>query len=119
MFSKARDGDKSKGYAHVEFESKQDATKATKDHNESPMMIGDREIRIDYAYPVGRKGDGPLPRRAVKDRHEPSSTIFVARVPYEAKEEDIREALKSFGNIVAVRIGALTAGPVNRTTYLT
>ena len=95
------------GYAHVDFESKRDAAKAIKDHDESSMVIGDREIRMDYAHPLGQKGDSPSPRRAVKDRHEPSHTVFVGNVSYEAKEKDIHEALKSFGNVVAVRIGAL------------
>jgi len=94
------------GYAHVDFKEKEDAIKANKDHKESSMTIGDREIKLDYAFPWRHKGGPPLPRRAVKDRHEPGPTIFVGNVPYEATREDIGEAMKSLGDVVAVRIGA-------------
>ena len=97
------------GYAHVDFESKQDAIKAFKDHSESPIMIEDRELRVDYAYPQSERGTSPH-LRAVKDRHQASPTIFIGKLPYEARSEDIREALKSLGNVVTVRVGALTYG---------
>lgn len=79
--------------------------KVNKDHQESPMMIEDREIRMDYAYPPRPKGSPALPRRAVKERHEPGPTVFVGNVPYAATREDIREVLKPFGDVVDVRIG--------------
>ena len=69
-------------------------------------MIGDRELRLDYAYPLGQKGVPPL-RRAVNDHHEPNPTVFIGNVPHAAKREDIREALKHLGNVVNVRIGPL------------
>lgn len=97
------------GYAHVDFESKQDAIKAFKDHSESPIMIEDRELRVDYAYPQSERGSSPQ-LRAVKDRRPPSSTIFIGGLPYEATEDDIRNALTSHGNVLAVRVGALTYG---------
>ena len=95
------------GYAHIDFESKEAAIKANKDHQESPMTIGDREIRMDYAFPATHKGGPPPPRRAVKDRFEPCPTIFIGGVPYEATRDDIRESLKPLGEVVAVRICAL------------
>jgi RNA recognition motif-containing protein len=101
MFSKGRGG-----FAHVSFESKQDAIKTFTEHNGSPMVIGDREVRMDYAFPVSNKG-APPPRRAVKDRHEPGPTIFVGGIPYDATRKDIREALEPLGKVVNVRIGAL------------
>lgn len=94
------------GCAHVGFESRQDAIKVTEAHNESPIVIGDREVRVDYARPW--KNKYPVsPQRAVKDRHEPSSTIFVGNIPYHATREDICEALKPLGEVVDIRIGAL------------
>ena len=71
------------------------------------MTIGDREVRLDYAFPWREKGSPPLPRRGVKDRHEPGPTIFVGNVPHEATKEDICEALGPLGNVTIVRIGAL------------
>jgi len=100
----ARDGDdRSKGYAHIDFKSKWDAVKVINEHQKSPMKIGDRKAVLDYSFPSRCKGD-PVTRRAVKDRHGPSPTIFVGNIPYEATTEDIREALKSFGNVAAVMI---------------
>jgi len=107
------------GYAHVDFESKEDAVRANKDHKESPMTLGDREIRMDYAFPQRDRGGPALPRRAVKDRREPSPTIFVGKVPQAATREDIHEALEPLGNVVAVRIRVLFADPVARTAHLT
>ena len=92
------------GYAHMDFQSKEHAIKVNKDHEESPMTIGDREIRIDYAFPWRHKGGPAPPRRAVKDRREPSYTVFVGNIPYEATRDDIRAALEPFGDVVAIRI---------------
>ena len=92
--------------------SKQDAVKVKKDHQESPMIIGDREISLNYSFPPRDRGGPALPRRAVKDRHPPSATIFIGNVPYEATREDIREGVKHLGDVTAVRIGALLCGTV-------
>ena len=106
-FPKARDDSgRSMGYAHLDFRSKQDAIKANEDHQESPMMIGDREIRLNYSFPSRDRGGPALPRRAVKDRHPPSATIFIGGVPYEATKEDICESVKHLGDVTTVRIGA-------------
>lgn len=108
MFSEAKDyNDKPLGYAHLEFESQQDATKVNKDHKQSPMTIGDREIRMDYAFPWRQKGSPPPSRRAVKDRREPGRTVFLGNVPYEATREDIREVMEHLGDVAAVRICVL------------
>lgn len=108
MFSKARDREgQHRGYAHVDFESKQDAVKVFEDHSESPITIEDRELRVGHAYPTRASS---LRMRTVKDRFDPSSHIFVGKLPYEATREDIREALKRFGLITDVRVGALTYG---------
>ncbi|KAF9645184.1 RNA-binding domain-containing protein [Thelephora ganbajun] len=119
MFSKARHEDgKSQGYAHADFESKQDAIRANKDHQESAMRIGDRKIRMEYAFPQRDKGGSAPPRRAVKARHEPSPTIFIGNIPYEATREDISEALKPLGNAVAVRIALNREGKPKRYAHV-
>jgi len=120
LLSKAKDdGGRSMGFAHIDFESKEDAVRANKDHEGSPVTIGGREIRIEYAFPQRQRGGLALPRRVVKDHHEPSPTIFVGNVPPVVTREDIREALGSLGDIAAVRIRMLFADPVNRITHLT
>ena len=71
------------------------------------MMLDGRIIRLDYAYPTSNQG-GPLSqRRGVKDRREPSPTIFLGNIPPDATRDDIHEVMKSFGDVVAIRIGAL------------
>ena len=120
IFSKARNDDgRSMGFAHVDFESKEPAIKANRDHEESPMMIGDREIRMNHAFPYTHKGGPPLPRRAIKERREPAPTIFVGNLPYEATKDDIREALKPLGEVVAVRVCALPRSQIIRTACST
>lgn len=62
---------------------------------------------MDHAFPLDHK-DGPtLSPRRVKDDYDPSPTLFVGGISYEATREDIREALRPLGHIVAVRIGPL------------
>jgi len=112
MFSKAKGAQGgSLGFAHVDFEEQRDAIKAFKDHNESPTIIEDREIRVDYAYPL-KIGGSPPQMRAVKNHRKPTPIIFIAKLPCEAKEEDIREALKPLGDAIAVRAGALAYGTI-------
>lgn len=96
------------GYAHINFELKEDAVKATGAHEESPMIIGDRLVRVGHAFPPPLREGGPAtPRRAVKTRRDPSPIIFVADLPSDATSDDIREALNPLGDVVAVRICAL------------
>jgi len=71
------------------------------------MTIGGRDIRIDYGFPSSNKGGTPLQQRGVKDRREPSPTIFVGNLPSNATRDDVREVMKSLGDVAAVRIGAL------------
>lgn len=99
----------SKGFAHIEFSTKRDAMGVYKSHEESPLEIGGRAIRIDYGYPQIPKGEGGLPRRAVKDRHGPGPTIFIGNLR-EVAEEDVFEALRPHGKVVVVRLGGF---PIN------
>jgi len=95
-----------RGYAHVEFESEKDAIRAHEAHDESPITIDDREIRMDFGAPSSNRGS-PTQRRGIKERREPSPTIYVGNVPLNATRDDIHEALKSLGDMAAIRIGGL------------
>lgn len=70
-------------------------------------MIGGGEARITFALSATRDGGPVLPRGAVERHHKPSPTIFVGSLPHEATSDDIREALKQFGDVAAVRISTL------------
>lgn len=94
----------SRGYAHVELSTKRDAMRASKHFEESPLVLGGRIVRFDYGYPKFAKGEGGPPRRAIKDRYEPGPTIFVGHLSEVAQEEDILDALKPHGKVVAVRL---------------
>jgi len=89
------------GYAHVEFAEKSSAVKVFKDNEERPVMIGDRPVRVDFAWPRGPKG----PRRDVdRTPKEPSPTLFLGNLPPETTQEDIIEVLAPIGVVVGVRI---------------
>jgi len=110
-FPKAKDTQgKPAGYAYVKFRSKEDAIRAKEGHMEFPIRMGPRRIRIEYGTSTGERDGPPLPsprRRAVKDRTEPSPTVFVGDVPYGATGDDIRKALEPLGSVKAIRIRAL------------
>jgi len=70
------------------------------------MTLEGREIRIDYGFPMTKKGSSPQ-RSGIKDRRDPSPTIFVGYLPSDVTRDDVREVMGSLGDVVAVRIGAL------------
>jgi len=110
LFFEAReDRGRPKGYAHLSFESEKPALEVTEDHIKSPIIIEDRCLRIDYARPW-RKEVRASPPRAGKPRREPSPTLFIGGLPNDATVEDVCEALKPLGDVVAVRLGASLGG---------
>jgi nucleolin len=115
MFSTGVNSDgRSLGYAHVKFQSSSSAEKVYKDHEENPVTIDGREIRIDFAAPRGSKVS---PQRADRSPRAPSSTLFVGNLSEEVTKEDMLEVLQPLGGVVQIRLGALLCKLVNRTTY--
>jgi hypothetical protein len=94
--------------------------KASKDHEESPLTIHNREIWMDFRSSWKPTGGPGLPKRAVKRYRGASASIFIGNLNHEATEEDVLEVLKPLGNVVSVRIGALfcESGQVNHVLNL-
>ena len=57
----------SKGFAHVEFEEKESAVKVFETHNDSPLYLIGRGIRVDYAPPQIRTATEPYHKLYVHD----------------------------------------------------
>lgn len=83
--------------------------KAREDHNESPVTIDNRKIKMDYAFPMVPRENGDSQRFGIGE-YNPSPTIFIGNLHRETKEKDILEALKPLGSVVEVRICALYYG---------
>ena len=61
---------------------------------------------MDYGFPKSDRGS-PQQLRGIKDRREPSPTIYVGNLPHNATRDDVREVMKHLGDVAAVRIGGL------------
>jgi len=81
----------SRGYAHIQFESVEDAIRVMEADQEDPIYIGDRDIFLDHA--------AVHTSRSVAPNH----TLFLSS--YFGDEEEIRAAFDTFASsIVDIRI---------------
>lgn len=88
------------GYAHVDFGTKAEATKAL---GKNGQHVGGRYIKIAVAKPVGAGADSLM---AFSERPRPKgcSTLFVKGLPYECEEDAVKAAFARFGAVTSVRL---------------
>ncbi|MCJ1408991.1 hypothetical protein MMC19_003068 [Ptychographa xylographoides] len=101
---------RSKGFGYVEYVNAADAAKA---HDEMKgKMIDNREINVDFAVPRSNDaGTGGYQNKA-NDRaksygdtpSEPSDTLFVGNISFEATEDIIGEEFGKHGSVIGVRL---------------
>ncbi|EXJ56399.1 nucleolin [Cladophialophora yegresii CBS 114405] len=99
-----RDDGRSKGYGYVEFINAADATKAY-DAKKGTDLDG-RPLNIDYA---NAKKDAREKQQARGQRFgdqlsEPSDTLFLGNLSFEATEDDVYNLFSPFGTAAGVRI---------------
>jgi len=77
----------SRGFAHIQFSSVEEANEVVKADNEDPILIMNRDIFLDHA--------------AVQEKpvHEPYHTLYVR--PFDGAEEDLREVFSDFEDSIA------------------
>lgn len=105
-----RDSGRSKGYGYVEFTQVDSAVQALEAMNGT--MIDGRYIRVDFSLPRQPKNDGFTPQQRSFDRaqrygdtpKEPSKTLFVGNVSFNADESMLSELFQDYGTITAVRL---------------
>lgn len=88
------------GYAHVDFGTKAEATKALAKNGQH---VGGRYVKIAVAKPVGAGADSLM---AFSERPRPKgcSTLFVKGLPYECDEDAVKAAFARFGAVSSVRL---------------
>ncbi|TKX26948.1 putative nucleic acid binding protein 4 [Elsinoe australis] len=107
VITRPEDG-RSKGFGYVEFNTIEDATKAL-DAKQGAMVDG-REINIDFGKvrPDRSYNNDQVNARAQKfgDRapNEPSATLFVGNISFNADQDMITEAFSEYGNVNGVRL---------------
>jgi hypothetical protein len=77
----------SRGFAHIQFSSVEEANEVIKADNEDPIFIMNRDIFLDHA--------------AVQEKpvHEPYHTLYIR--PFDGVEEDLREVFSDFEDSIA------------------
>lgn len=102
------DTGRSKGFAYVEFSSVEDATKALEARNGTEL--DGRELKMDYSLPRPDKSYNKdqvgARAKSFGDQapKEPSSTLFVGNISFNADENTITEHFAEHGTIQAVRL---------------
>ncbi|KAF2836520.1 hypothetical protein M501DRAFT_908351, partial [Patellaria atrata CBS 101060] len=100
-----RDSGRSKGFGYVEFANAEDAAKALKEKKGS--HLDGRELNVDFSQP---KSDTPKERgnqRASKfgdSRSEPSSTLFIGNISFDATPDMLSETFSTYGTINRVSL---------------
>lgn len=95
----------SHSFGYVEFE---DITDAVKAHDEMKgTSIDNREINLDYSQPRA-EGDAPRGKDRAKsfgdEVGEPTDTLFIGNVSFEATSDMIGEMFGAHGEIAGVRL---------------
>ncbi|KAK0462707.1 hypothetical protein IW261DRAFT_1511828 [Armillaria novae-zelandiae] len=95
------------GYAHVTFESPEEAERLYQSHQTEPFVFGTRQARIELSKQSlrSREARAPIPTNTV-----PTKTLYLGNLPYNMSEEDIRYELSSFGEIARVKMGTNSRG---------
>ena len=94
-----QDSGRLRGYGHVVFDSETSRSKAVGELN--GMNLGQRYLTIQV--PKAPRPDtsmGAMESRTVRDQPAGCKTVFVKNLPYDASEDDIREAFQVTGKIL-------------------
>ncbi|KAF2480498.1 hypothetical protein BDY17DRAFT_326398 [Neohortaea acidophila] len=105
-----RDSGRSKGYGYVEFNSTEKALEAL-EAMQGTLLDG-RNLRVDFSVPRPARDENATPQQRGADRaqkygdtpKEPSATLFVGNVSFDADESMITELFQEYGTINAVRL---------------
>jgi len=99
-----RDDGRSKGYGYVEFVNVADAVKAF--NAKKGTQLDNRDLNIDYANKKQSPGEKQESRgaRFNDQRSEPSDTLFLGNLSFEATEDDVYAMFAPFGTATSVRI---------------
>ena len=104
---------KNKGYAYVDFKSKEAHTKAME---QSEMKLEGRAVLIKDAQDYTTTGRLPRPTKEQQEqlkirleqdrvKQEPQPKVFVGNLPFATTRKDVQEVLGEYGPIKAVRLG--------------
>jgi len=98
-----RNNGRSKGYGYVDFQTQAALEQAL---SKGDVNLDGRPLRLDHANakPSRREPTDNGGARARGVAREPSPTLFVGNLSYDATEETVKEALANAGNIKSVRI---------------
>lgn len=104
-----RDSGRSKGFGYVEFDD-ESAAAAALEAKKGAQLDG-RELNVDFSVPRGDRTDAPRGAR-VNDRaskfgdqkSNPTETLFVGNVSFEATAEMLQETFAEYGTINRVSL---------------
>ena len=77
----------SRGFAHVEFLSKEDAIRVIESDRQDPMYMLNRSLGLDYATPRNRR-----------KLNDPYHTLYI--YDFRGKEEDLQEIFNEFSESI-------------------
>ena len=105
-----RETGKSKGFGYVEFINTSDAITALEAKNGADL--DGRNIRVDFSQPREKRTDGQTPQQRGSERaqrygdvpKEPSATLFVGNISFNADESMLTEVFQDFGTIKGIRL---------------
>ncbi|KAK5149987.1 nuclear localization sequence binding protein [Recurvomyces mirabilis] len=105
-----RDSGRSKGFGYIEFKDVESAIAAVEAKNGTEL--DGRNIRLDFSQPRAERDNNQTPQQKGAARaqqygdtpKEPSSTLFVGNVSFEADENMVTEMFSEYGTIKAVRL---------------
>ena len=94
------DSGKLRGYGHIEFETEKAASNAL---DRSGEYLSDRYIIIERPQDPRQLAANDVSSGGSKEKIPGCRKIFVKNLPYDATEEDLKEAFKVYGQILKVR----------------
>ncbi|KAH9943651.1 hypothetical protein B0H21DRAFT_695393 [Amylocystis lapponica] len=90
----------SRGFAHVDFASIEDAQRVLERQKEQDFSLQQRMLFVSYA----RRSQAEDGDKSSRRRNPPSETLWVGGLPEGTREEDLRDIFEPLGEIRAVRL---------------
>lgn len=99
-----KDTGRSRGFGYVEFVNPEDAAKALQEM--SGQQIDGRRLNVDTAAKRSEGAENSNKRQKTfgDSQSEPSETLFVANIAFDADEDMIGQAFGEHGTVTAVRL---------------
>ncbi|GBE87018.1 hypothetical protein SCP_1002640 [Sparassis crispa] len=92
------------GYAHVQFASEGEAQKILEEHAQTPIVMSERPLVIEYAANTTRHQRPERVDAALREQTQETSTMWIGNLAESVTERELRLMFEPMGSVMDVRL---------------